>query len=72
MTKRNPALFFMATWIPYVTASLAVTGWIGALDLEAVLFGLAAATSLSGLLTLVHEVEFPAAATDSVAAPAAA
>lgn len=72
MTKRNPALFFMATWLPYVTASIALSGWLTGIDLEAVLFGLAAATSLSGLLTLVHEVEFPASMPENVAATATA
>jgi hypothetical protein len=75
MTARNPAVFFMATWVPYLTASIAVTGWIGFIDLESVLFGLAAATSLAGLLTLVHEVELlpiaPPEAETAVSAAAA-
>ncbi len=68
MTKRNPALFFVATCAPYVVGSLAMSTWLAGIDVEAVLFAMAAATSLSGLLTLVHEVEFPAPATNEVRA----
>ncbi|MBM3269499.1 MAG: hypothetical protein FJZ01_17820 [Candidatus Sericytochromatia bacterium] len=63
MAKRNPATFFMLTWLPYLVASVGLTGWVGFIDMEAVLFAFAAATSLAGLLTLVHEVDYPALAT---------
>jgi hypothetical protein len=73
MAKRNPAGFFMATWVPYLVASITLSGWVGVIDFEAALFALAAATSLSGLLTLVHEVQLPTLVTrEELAQPAIA
>ncbi len=75
MAKRNPAMFFTVTWLPYVVASVAISGWLLRIDIEAMLFALAAATSLAGLLTLVHEVEYPAIVaneTEPLAQPATA
>jgi len=74
MQKRKPALFFVATVVPYVAGSLVMSGWLAGVDLGAVVFALGAAASLSGLLTLVHEVEYAATAavTDGTMATATA